>query len=84
MRQGTLTKYFGHDCVYIVGGNPPTAAGLFSPKNCERLCWWPAGVAPTQERVEAVLTAIQAREDDTPLGRATVLAVITQAGELKP
>lgn len=81
MNAKRLTKYFGK-WFYMHGGNPSTAAGIFD-ENGNRLAWWPAACAPTQERFEIAYRLIIAREDDKPVTRGALQRAFIQAGKLE-
>lgn len=50
-------------------------AGVFASDG-ERVAWWPPGARVTQERLAAVVTAVQARESDEPLAVDQVSALL--------
>lgn len=75
---------------FLSGGNPPIAPGLFylaaprgkgsgkrsrMSKRDIRIAWWPAGFAPTEERVTLVEVAYEAK--GATLTRDEVRALLT-------
>lgn len=63
---------------YRQGGNPPTHAGLFDHEG-NRLAFWPAGYAPTEENVEAVMLGLViTREDDAPVPREAIRDLLSK------
>lgn len=59
--------------MYMHGGNPSTAAGLFD-QNGNRLAWWPAAVEPSADNIELVVTElVWKRGSEEPVKRNQIL-----------
>jgi hypothetical protein len=73
--------------LYRSGGNPPISPGLFlgdpdditrHVSRLKRLAYWPAGIAPTEERVLNIALLCEARK--TVMDSSEVLQELVEAG----